>query len=1388
MSNARVGLVLGLDVGSVAAKGVILDAQGRVHGRALAALAGDARAAVMKVLRSLLPEPAGPVLVGVTGGGKGLLDQLPGVVGENDLVATARAVGVLLPLVRGVIEIGGHQSKWIRLGPDGQMESFALNDQCAAGSGAFLEQQAGRLRLDIRELSTLAASAERAASIAGRCAVFAKSDMIHLQQKGTPIPEIAYGLCVALVRNYRSTLLRGSELARPSVVLGGAALNPGLVRAVREVFGLSGDDLVETPEPQFLGARGVALAATERGSTLTPATILQFLERRAAATEKVGTSLQPLRATAADGRVEPETRGDREIRAYLGVDVGSVSTDLCLLSPEGEVLDGIYLRTRGDPVSVLREGLEILGRRTCGNLRVLGAGTTGSGRHLAGKLLSADVVKNEITCQLLGAKHALPEVDTILEIGGQDSKYVSVREGRIRDFVMNKICAAGTGSFLEEQGQSLGVSILDEFAAQALRGTVPTDLGSQCTVFMESEVVRARQRQIPLPDILAGLAYSVARNYLERVVAGRPIGTRVVFQGGVASNRAVVAAFEALLGRPVTVHPNNRLSGAIGAALAARDELAGRPSSFRGLDAVKSARVDTFECRVCANLCQVGRVHTGGGVACFGDICERHSVRGGAAPSSGQPDLVREVEQRMESYAGGEPRTGTAGIPRSSMMYDLFPFWATFLRGLGFRVVLPGPSTHAILESGIRRLTAETCLPIKLTFGHVAELLDAHPDVDFVFLPSIQDLPDGEARAAMCPFEESAGFMVAAFAGERVVVPTVHLAAPRPRLVREIEDKLHRYGFSEAQVSAALDQAWEAQRGYQSALRARGREILSGNFDTAFVLLGKPYNIVDQFQNLHLPQRIRNLGILAIPQQMLPLAADDLGALGITIPWIYNRDTLRGLRTVLRDERLFPVMVSNFGCGPDAFAMKLVERAAGDRPYLYLEFDEHRAEAGLVTRLEAFADEVAHHRRTQPKEPARFHRPPDRAGERYRGRRIVLPWFSDHAWAYLGALRFAGLDALLLPPPDDETLACGEEISSGRECHPYVLIAGDLLKHLRNGTIRDGDVYFFPGTSTPCLLHQYASSIQLMLDAQDISGIEVLSPDSAGYLDVFGAGGLVRLGRGLLAADLMTKLQCQVRPYAQKPADVDRVFERAFADLGAKLAEDRIGDALSALTVALAAVPRSEQPRRPLVGVAGDIYTRIHPFGNRDLFRRLEALGLEIWPAPFVLDIVEFGWRREMSERFGEGRYKDAAETALLFLRKELESRRIRRMLGTGIERASEPGYSDILALAEPYVDPGANEIVILNVARMVDCARRGAHGIINAISFHCMLGTVSAALTERIRADHGHLPVMTLSFSGKDSPEIDTKLEAFAHQVRTFAAAREAAREPRTWFQSLWH
>ncbi|MBM4371718.1 MAG: hypothetical protein FJ098_08695, partial [Deltaproteobacteria bacterium] len=1038
----------------------------------------------------------------------------------------------------------------------------------------------------------------------------------------------------------------------------------------------------------------------------------------------------------------------------------------------GEVLDGIYLRTRGDPVGALREGLGILRGRSDGRLRILGVGATGSGRHLAGSLLGADVVKNEITCQLLGARHALPDVDTILEIGGQDSKYVSVRRGRIADFVMNRICAAGTGSFLEEQGEALGVPIVGRFEERALAAAAPAALGSQCTVFMDSEVVAARQRGLPLEDILAGLAVSVVRNYLDRVVAGRPVGDRVVFQGGVASNRAVVAAFEALLGKPVTVHPYNRLSGAIGAALAAQDALGQGTTRFRGLEAAEAARVETFECRACSNLCQVSKIRIQDRTSFFGDVCERFTARGGGRSGAALPDLTHEVEERLQSHAGGEAWLGVAGIPRASMMYDLFPFWSTLLRTLGFRVKLPGPSTPATLEAGVARLTAETCLPVKLVYGHVAALL-ADPEVDFVFLPALQDFPDGEEGVShLCPFEESAGYMVGGGVGTRIVAPALRMAGPRERLERDLQAALARWEVSLEDVREALDAAAQAQEGYEEGLRRRGAEVLAGDFRQALVLLGKPYNITDAFENLNLAAHVRRLGLLAIPQQMIPFPPATLRDTGVSFPWRYNRSQLQILLSLAADERLFPVLISNFGCGPDAFSHKYVQEAAGDRPLLLLEFDEHRGEAGLITRLEAFLDEIDAHAAAQVRTRPTFPKDAAVAAARYRGRRILIPYFADHAYAYEGALRGIGLDAAVLAPPDEETIRFGEEASTGKECHPYVLIAGDLFKHLDQGSVGPGDVYFFPGTRTPCLLHQYAASMRMELKRRGIDGVEILNPTQGDYPELFGLPGVLRLGRGLLAVEMISRLHAQLRPYVERPQELDARITRAMTLLADFLAVDRQGDALAWLGRELDRFPADRSAPRPLVGVAGDIYTRIHPVGNRGLFRRLEDLGLEVWPAPFFVDYADFGFGRGIDWGLEEGRYLDAAGSAVMVLRKSWEDLSLRYHLGRSVERLGEPGYREVLSLARPYVDRNANETVLLNVAKMVDFARRGAHGVINAISTHCMLGTVSASLVERIRRDHDGLPMLTLIFSATESATLEARLEAFAHQVHARAAS----------------
>ena len=521
-------LILGIDIGSTRVKGVVFSPVDGVRQTFLQPIQGRMLEPATRIIRDALSAAGrGDLPVFVTGAGARLVwDACPGSA-VNELIATARGLACLCPGVTDLVEVGGQFSKWLRADGAGVLADYAMNELCAAGSGCFLEQQASRLHIGVADLAALAAQAPQGAAIAGRCSVFAKSDMIHLQQKGTPLDEIAYGLCLAVTRNFVATIVKGRDLREPVAYIGGCATNPGLVRAFRETLGLDDAQFFVPRHFEYVGAIGACLGTDQLGAE--PDALLEALGKRETASREEEGRLAPLRLSFTHGpRQEPCGAGSETgVTAFLGADVGSVSTDLALVAPNGEVLHSIYLATRGRPLTVLREALEEVHARYGDRLSLLGIGVTGSGRHLAGRFIGADVVKNEITAQLVSASACFLEVDTIFEIGGQDSKYISVQDGRVRDFTMNKVCAAGTGSFLEEQAERLGIDIIGEFAEMALAGHAPADLGNRCTVFMDSELVAARQRGISLGDIAAGLAYAVAKNYLEKVVDRRHVGGKV---------------------------------------------------------------------------------------------------------------------------------------------------------------------------------------------------------------------------------------------------------------------------------------------------------------------------------------------------------------------------------------------------------------------------------------------------------------------------------------------------------------------------------------------------------------------------------------------------------------------------------------------------------------------------------------------------------------------------------------------------------------------------------------------------------------------------------------------------------------------------------------------
>jgi predicted CoA-substrate-specific enzyme activase len=982
---------LGLDVGSTTVKFVVLGENGTLLSHQYLRSHGNPRQTVLDASR-VLPEdfPTATICgVGLTGSGGERVQRLIGGFHANELVTQARAVGEYHPEARTVIEIGGQDSKFLSLEWDENSQQmvlvdFAMNALCAAGTGSFLDQQAERLGIEIDgEFARIALTADTPARIAGRCTVFAKSDMIHLAQEGAPQSEILAGLCLALARNFKTVIGKGKSFVPPILFQGGVAFNDAVTRAFEGVLRLEPGQLIVPEYRNHMASIGAALTVMDeqREGRSYPFNGFEPLEEDLRSGKAEERSLTPLSLPSNNGggRGWKSILNGRQpaIPVYMGVDVGSLSTNVVLIDAYDRVLARRYLPTAGRPLEAVRRGLAEVDGEVGGRVRIVAVGATGSGRYLTGHYVGADVIRNEITSQARAAAAIDAEVDTIFEIGGQDSKYIRMHNGAVVDFAMNNACAAGTGSFLEEQADRLRVSIRDDFEQMAGGAPAPACLGERCTVFMESDLVHHQQRGATVENLTAGLAYSIVNNYLNRVVNKRPVGKRILFQGGVASNASVAAAFESVTGRPITVPEHNDVTGAIGAAILAREEMERRGpdarTTFRGFDLANYVYdSEVFVCRACPNLCEVKKVVIGDDPPIFsGTRCDRFEEAGRAKVGLHNtiPDLFAERAHIL--YAGYDdpgPRTPgriRVGLPRALVFHDLFPYWRRFFEVLDIDLVLSDVTNPTIIRDTQRSAAAETCFPVKLMFGHVMDLLDR--DLDYVFLPSIIDRENtapGQTRNHYCPYIPASPHMVMAHIdiekrGPRPITFPLHMMQTQSRR-KELRPLASQLGMPIRRVMRAAEEGAGAQEDFYARIRRRGAEVLRhlGSGPQAVVIVGRPYNSCDPGVCQDLPLKLRKLGVLPVPMDFLPLESVDVSDVHQDMFWRSGQDILAAAKIIASDERMQAIYLTSFNCGPDSFIISYFRQMMGAKPFLALEVDDHTAEAGIVTRCEAFLDSL----------------------------------------------------------------------------------------------------------------------------------------------------------------------------------------------------------------------------------------------------------------------------------------------------------------------------------------------------------------------------------------------------------------------------------------------
>jgi len=1428
-------LSIGIDIGSVSINMVAVDDEGAIvarrpyrrhFGRFLEYLPIEYRALVDEVGADRVDRVA---LTGTHGRTVATALDLPH---EIETTAAILGLGKVAPDVRSLVAIGGFDSAYFTLeaGDDGRpiLTNFKLNEACAAGTGSFIDQQAERIFADnekftaiedqqervdaiLNEFIELGCTSDDPANVACRCTVFTKSDMIHLQNRGIMVKHIIRGLHNGVAKNFKSTLICNLPICDKIYMIGGYAKNKLAVKAFEELLGRT----VHVPECcAEVGALGTVLKARQRarGRFVRPEEFDALAHRddlKAPRTDRLkfrhSTFTPNIRWTP------PEQKLDG-VEGFLGFDIGSTTTKVVLIDPDGGLLYKRYIPTEGQPVNAIKKGLRHL-IDTCGDkMNVLGVGTTGSGREVAALFVGADDVVNEITAHAMGTAHQRPDVDTIFELGGQDAKYTALRDGYVVDFRMNKVCAAGTGSFLEETANKMGIAIDVEYEGLALASKAPLKLAERCTVFMEADLMSYLQQGAPKEDLLAGLAYAVVYNYLNRVVGEGKVGEVISFQGGPSLNKAVVAAFERIVDKEIVTLENREVIGAIGAALHARQEIARireqKPeyqSRFYGFGVVDQPFIHEEEiCHrnpKCHNECKLQIYRVGQNEAIYGGDCGMYETV--ALPTKKGPDfqqirqnlffrsmkgkyLVADETYDPKNVPDGRP---TVGMPRTMHFHQLGLFWVNLFYELGYMPVVSPDTDAQIVNDGIAAMTCETCFPIKLSHGHTISLKDR---TDYLFIPMLIEMPPNPngRRGFYCPYQQGNYHMLKAaldLKEERSIHPAIHLQDGREGMEEAFRAEFTRLGLSLGDFTNAWTKARTELTAFQGELKRIGKATLDklGPDGKAVVVLSRPYALYDVRTNLNLFKTFSKLGAVAIPMEFFDIRDIDVTAEYTNMYWGFGEKMMRTARRISNDPRLFGLYLTSFSCGPDSFILHFFshEMNRAGRPYLELELDEHSAGAGVETRLLAFRDVIKNFRPAGTVEMPQVKRSTTSAPP-LRERTVYLPYMSEGAHRLGAAFRAVGIRAEVTPTYTDAGVDFGKRNTSGKECFPCTVTTGDMfdkIRHLRDqGQDVEKEVAFFmPEADGPCRFGQYSRLHRIRLDQYGYQDIPILSPSCedayrfSGLLSSAEATAFRKIAwHGIVYSDLLEKALWHIRPYETNRGDTDRVFE-TWLQNGADALEHHGIDGLvnTAYDAALAFenIPRATEPR-PVIGIVGEIYVRSHKASNQDLVRQLESLGMETMTASIAEWVEYTTWSSIQDARRAfrwtrPGTWKELFSLYVTdWWQRHTYSKMLRPFARLLAGREDHP-VVDIMDEADGLLTPELNGEAILSLGgALAYVDHNGFDGVVNAMPFTCMPSTIASAILKGQMRERA--PYIYMVYDGTVIPNRETNLSTFAHQV----------------------
>lgn len=1367
-------MITGLNIGSVSVKMVELDEYGNTLNHKIYPHKGQPKEIVENLSKSTKSEFYG----------------ISGHFGQfSESEAIERALKQLSVNFDVIVSLGG-EAFAVFLLENNRIVNVLSHNRCAAGSGEFLLQQIGRLNLTLPEAIAKAKKGKKI-RIASRCSVHCKSDIIHkLNRREATLEDILYSIHDSMVGKIVSLLTKSNHRANSVLVIGGLSQNEVIIELLQQY--LNSSSVIILPESSYFEAYGTALLVKDNPKFKEPLISIKPMFE----TLPVLTDAMDMVKIISPLQIERSTTNGSLI---LGIDGGSTTTKVALIDLETkDIIASHYTRTNGDPIGATKECLAAIVDQI-GNEKVELIATTGSARDIIGAFVGTSAVYNEISAHAIGALSIDSDVDTIFEIGGQDAKYIYIENQSPVDYAMNAACSAGTGSFLEESAQGdLDISVYD-IGEIALNAPAPVRFNAECAAFINSDIRGALQEGYSRDNIIGGLVNSIVHNYLTKVKGPRKVGNKVFLQGGVAKNKSIAYAFAQATGKQIIIPPNPELMGAYGVALMAHDKvklgiLNPEIQLLGNLIETEMETLNNFVCRSCDNYCTINRYKVGERKFPFGGKCSKFENQWKSNEEIGTvEDFVERRNKIMFSVADQiateDKGSLTIGIPRALTTHFLLPLYYTFLKKLGFNVVISDIDTEGDLFSN-----APFCFPVQIAHGAVLSLVNMRTEeknrVDYVFSPQIQRMPYSKAvrNSYLCPITQASPFILQkAFSNIEFISPSVNFLKGYEKCATMIDIIIDKFDFQKDFVKEAYQVAVSEQLRIEKELRILGSQALAKAKETnipAIILVGRSYNAFPNETSQSIGRKLASKGIITIPYDCL---GDQNNS---ETSWYFSNLILDAVRLTKKHENLFLLYISNFGCNIDTFTQEYLRNEIGTKPYLKLDIDSHTADAGTQTRIEAFLEILDNYRPSDIAVtnsqfiPAMIiknqntYQVRNSCGEimPLNDSRITyhFPVFSKyHNQTVPMAFRWMGYQAPEGIGLSVDQLNLGLQFTSGSECLPFPIHLGQLLTIYKQK--KEGEIigfYMIPG-GEPCVITAYFDILEKFIEEHQLEDVFLFAPhESNDYYKMSKFGLFRHFPFAISLADIMIEIHNVLETVGENgsTALLNKYWEELMADTNNHKAFHK---QLSNFIDQISSIPIKDNPKNyPKVVVTGDFFVRFDPFFFKGLLKKYADKGIILKPVdlselllyPAYDDLQIYGEDINTSPNTKRALLKAVVLCKKKSSRKYIENwlaikvlerfeRKIREKFErTGLLIAKDNKLDEIMDYAAKHIDPSIYGESILTVGKATEAMIDGYQGILVVGPFSCLPFRISESIVKPISLEN-NFPYLSYETDGRSVP-----------------------------------